>query len=54
MHHRKMYLDLSTIGTASQSSDYNWTARNVVLTADLAISGFIKLVFDALTIMDTV
>ena len=30
---------MSTNGTASQSSDYNWTARNVILTADLAISG---------------
>ena len=34
--------DLSTIGTASQSSDYNWTARHVILTADLAISGTTK------------
>jgi hypothetical protein len=37
---------LSTNGTASQSSDYNWTARNVILTADLAISGTDEDTFD--------
>ena len=39
MYNNVFVEDLSTNGTASQSSDYNWTDRNVILTADLAISG---------------